>query len=371
MVVSGTKKFPTKDSLKGFVERYGGASNASTGTEIFNVYISLGDPSDYKVAVEYLSETLQRALFKPEVIETERGAILSERGMMLSNPERALGIQIYRNLFFQGTAVEGTVIGSEQTLHSITREDLLKYREDMLIPSRMMFLASGDLEIDLLKDSLEASFNWKPSTPDDFSGEQPIIREKPVMVERFRGKDQVFFMLGFRTVPETHPDQVPLALLASTVGQGGASSLMKKLRYETGLVYHISAAAFSISDGGTWQVSGSVLKQNTQQTIELISEEFHRITSGKLSQSELDHAKARLMKSARLRMQTSEALVSRHTFTELLSPKSPETIADYLNLVEKMTLDDLHVVGKKYLKPGQWYLGMTGDILEGDVKVGF
>ena len=68
-------------------------------------------------------------------------------------------------------------------------------------------------------------------------------------------------------------------------------------------------------------------------------------------------------------MQTSASWVNRHIFNELV--KNPVRLPDYLNTVVSTTKSDLSRVGKKYFKPGLWYLAMCGDVDENIVKVNY
>ena len=47
------------------------------------------------------------------------------------------------------------------------------------------------------------------------------------------------------------------------------------------------------------------------------------------------------------------------------------TVPDQLNAIEKVTLEDLQRVGKKYFKKDSWYLAMCGDIEEKDFSVNY
>lgn len=131
MLVSGTKKFPTKVLAAKFIERLGGRFWASTGFEDLGIYLMLGDPADIGSGIMLLGEFSAHSLFTDEIIETERGAILSELRIKQSNPKSMAMIRLH-NLLYQGSPLDHTILGTKESLSSITKEDVVEYCKERL-----------------------------------------------------------------------------------------------------------------------------------------------------------------------------------------------------------------------------------------------
>ena len=370
MIVAGSKNYPSQEKLSTFIERLGGAYGASTSAEVVTISVAVGDPNDIGAVAVLIHEMLDEALFETESIENERKAILKELGDKKGNPEDYIW-ELYKRLFFQETSVGRSIIGNEQTISDITRVDLINYYRNSLVSGRMGIVAGGEVDINKTADEIEKHLKIKSSPKPDFDKKLPEFRNKTTLSHIYPGIDQIQIIIGFRTVSETHPDAPILDMIASISGGSRASSLLRKLRYETGLVYGVSAFSVAGSDHGTWGVITSTTSNKVNEVLTILSTEFKRIYEGGITQEELSFAKDRIIKSKRRYMQTSSSWVLFHSFGELIDPKNYLRLDAYLNTIEKVTLEDITRVGEKYIKPSKWYLATTGDISEADLKMDY
>ena len=368
MIVAGSKKFPSKDKMAIYIEQLGGIFGASTSSDAMSIKLEVAGKEDFKEGVLLLREMLTESLFDEKTIETERKSIFNEIKDKISNPSRYIW-DLYSELFFQETEVGKSTLGSKDSVGSITREDLLDFYESMLVSGRSVIVISGDISFDQVISELERGLPLRISDKYSFKNTIPVVREKKVTVRNYPKQDQIHLVLGFRTVGLKDSDTIPLAVLSTIFGGGRASVFSKRLRYEKGLVYGSGTHSYRFSNGGAWVVKTSTSKDKIQEVVDIITEEFTRIASGGVTKEELEFAKDKITKSSRRQMQTSASWVSRHIFNELV--KNPVRLPDYLNTVVSTTRSDLSRVGKKYFKPGMWYLALCGDVDENIVKVNY
>ena len=156
MLVAGTKNFPSKDKLAAFIEQFGGEFSAFTGSEVLSINTAIGDPTDFKQAVRVLSEAIKYPLMAPKTVETARGSILRELGDKKSNPERMLW-EVWRRLFFQGTKVGRSTLGTDVTINSISRDDIIRFQSDMLVSGRLALVVAGGVTLNQAQDLAEAN----------------------------------------------------------------------------------------------------------------------------------------------------------------------------------------------------------------------
>ncbi|PIZ44098.1 hypothetical protein COY33_00280, partial [candidate division WWE3 bacterium CG_4_10_14_0_2_um_filter_42_7] len=156
--------------------------------------------------------------------------------------------------------------------------------------------------------------------------------------------------------------------LASIIGGGRASRLVKKLRYERGLVYGARCYSSCGYDSGEWGVETSTDKKNLPEVLKIIAEVIDEAREGKITSDELDFAKARTIKSSKLSTQTSMSWIRKHAYGELTGPNQYLNFPDFLNEISKISLDDIHQVAKKYLRNDSLYLTLCGPASEEEVK---
>lgn len=368
MIVAGSKRFPSKDKLAMYIEQFGGGFAASTSSDNLNIDVSIGDPKDFNHACEVLREILIEPSFDEKTIETERGSILKELGIVKTNPSNMLG-EVWRRLFFQETVVGRSIFGTEETLGSISRDDLIKFRDEYFKGGKLSFVISGDIEIEEIKKSFEGTLKLPYSEPIFPAEDLPISRKKIFSVEPYEKIDQVYITYGFRGPRILSPDEYALDVIAEILGGGRASTLNRKLRYEKGLVYNVSARFLSLTDSGSWTVNTSTSKDKVNEVIKIITSEIKRVMQNGLAQEEISFAKSKIIKSKLTQMQTSGAWVGFHSNFEAANRGETWTLEDYLNGIGLVTQEKIKEVANSYFGKDKWFLGVCGDIKDEDLKV--
>lgn len=368
MVVAGSKRFPSKDGLASFIEATGGQFSAFTSAETLVVNVEIAGSDELGSAITVLQAMLSEATFTSKVVENERGSILKEIGDRESDPRMYLW-ELWSPLVYGLSDMGHSVLGSRESVRRITRDDLWDFYKTMLVANRMVYVVSGDIEMEKLVAGL--SNVSIPSGASLLLPDVPVNREVKFAYKHYTG-DQVHLMLSFRTASHYHEDAVALGVLASIIGGGRASVLARKLRYEKGLVYGVQAAQYGRSNSGVWFIKTSTSKENLQELLDVVCAELERIQRGGITSDELQFTQSRLINSRRRDMQTSEAWVNSHeAFSGLLMSQSYRTLVDWMQAVRNVTLEDLARVGARYFVPDSWYLAMCGEVSPNEVVISF
>jgi predicted Zn-dependent peptidase len=368
MLVAGTRKYPTKDKLATYIEKYGGVHGGFTATESMNIKVEVAESLDIEHAIEVLSQILSESLYDPKVIETERKSILRELGEWKSSPRNFIS-EVAEKLCFQETEVGRSVLGSASTLAAITRHDFLKYQEEVLNSKKMAIVACGDIDIDRLTEKLEGRLKVTNNAVLEKDGHLPLIRKSYQRIETYPHLEEVQFDLGFRTTSYFDQDTPVLRLIATVLAGGRAATLTKRLRQDKGLVYSVFGLVNGLRDSGSWSIRSSTSRKDLQETINIICEEIGRVREDGLTVEEIEFAKNKTIKSTKRGMQTSESWVAFHSFGELLKPDSYLTLDKYLERISNIQESEVRDVAKKYFKNDAWFLSMCGDVEEDEVKV--
>ena len=367
MLVAGTKNFKTKDKLAEYIEQYGGVFGAFTNGDELAVNVEIGDPKDLGIAIKVLNETLLNSLFSENTFNNEKRSIFKEIGDRNSNPSRRLW-DVYRKLYFQNTPAGRYVLGTEETLNSITNSDIIEFFKDKITSGRMLLVASGGIDIKEVGKLSERELFVSKSPEFYLKDDLPIIRKDRIAIEKYKDQDQVHLMLGFRSGSIFDESNPALGVVASVLGGGRASTLVRKLRYEKGLVYNASASQIKLSDSGTWAISTSTSKDKVQEVINIITAELNKVVENGLTEKEIAFAKNKIIKSKFLQMQTSDDWVSFHSYPELVGKKG-WTIIDHIEEINSITNEGIIKAARKIFLKDMWYLAMCGDIEQQDVEV--
>jgi len=119
----------------------GGHLNAYTSREQ-TVYYAKCFKQDVPKAVEILGDILQNSELSPAAIEEERGVILREMEEVNKVQEEVIFDRLHETAF-QGTGLGRTILGPEENIRSISRDDLRGYIETHYTGPRMCLVGAG------------------------------------------------------------------------------------------------------------------------------------------------------------------------------------------------------------------------------------
>ena len=370
MVCSGTTNFPSGDYIAEMIGGMGGNFNASTSLDRFRIYIDFSEVEDFSKVVFLLKDLLNNPLFDSTNFENERNAIIREFSKKESNPGSQIKV-LSRELLYQDTPCSRPTLGTLVSIKSITLEDVISYFTNMLTTGRASIIISGGISIDNVVKYLEEDLNIRSSEKFEITENLPIIRNKTISIKPYTTNDQLNIEFGFRACPKYIGEDAPLILLRAIMGSGFSSALYKKLRLEKGLVYSLKTAYEGHVDSADFTVNTEIAKNNLNQVLGIITEEFNRTLKGEITNKELDLFKRMKINAQKIDMQTSASWVSFHSYNELIGNENKMDLPDFLKEISLVTLEDITKVSNKYLTKNSWYLAICGDVEQKDIILNY
>lgn len=347
MLVAGTEQYPTKDLLAMRIEAVGGMFSAATGYERMRLKFDLADAGDLPVAAELMNQMVHRSLLSEKLLTTERGSVVQEIDTYAADVTRSAMHQFFQ-LGWRDPALRRRVLGTQETLAAITEIDVRQFFAQMFGQRQLTIIASGGVHLPELVAVLDEHLESDLDTSQRLAS-TPVASPVYSSVVPFDINDQVTVNVGFRVPGETSEDAVALDLLAILLGGGRASTFMRVLRHERGLVYSVQAAMIQLRSEGLWFVHTACAKGRLAETLELIAVELRRAVAGRITPAELEFVKNKRLKSLRRGLQTSQEWVVKHLDDEVAL--TGETIVDKIRRIEAMTLADLQRVAATYFLP--------------------
>ena len=131
LLTSSTQKYPTKDILSKKVDEIGALRNAFTNEKNLWLTIDLAEKGELQNMFDIVDEILNKNILSEVTTENERKTVLAEQTRKLSNPAAQI-YDLQSSLLFQGTNIEKTVLGFDESVKKINREDLIEYKEKYL-----------------------------------------------------------------------------------------------------------------------------------------------------------------------------------------------------------------------------------------------
>ena len=227
------------------IEDVGGIINAWTARDQTVFYgRTLG--KDAPLLAELIADFLRAPHLHEEHLEREKLVILSELGEVVDSPDDLVHDHLFE-ASFDNQPLGRSVLGREETLRAITADDCRAWLRDELVPSRLIFSASGKVDPDAVLKLAERLFgdmeNW-PGVPigqAEFTG--------GVRNDR-REFEQAHWCLGLPGFAASDPRLPALSIFVQAIGGGMSSRLFQELREDRGLAYSVSAWQQAYGDTG-------------------------------------------------------------------------------------------------------------------------
>lgn len=141
------KMFEQEDGIDPFTFFSKNGADVNAYTSFFGTTYLFSGVDKFKENLEYLLSYVESPYFTDENVEKEKGIILQELKMHKDNPYRAGEIKIIENSFVINP-IRIPVIGTEESIKSITKEDLYSCYETFYNPSNMVLVITGNFDVE-------------------------------------------------------------------------------------------------------------------------------------------------------------------------------------------------------------------------------
>jgi predicted Zn-dependent peptidase len=360
MIVGGTEKYPTKTILNEKIQEIGARSNAFTNKQNLWISIDLADKSDMLDMFEKVDQILNHSIFSQDIIEKERGAILAEQTRNTSNPAQYINV-LQGSVLFQGTKIENPVLGFDESVKKINREDLVEYREKYITNGYVAYFIAGDFDINLVVDSLNKINGLrKPIKLDGV--ELPIINTKKQVIKNIINPEQNYLSLSTRLKSSVDKlDRVVGSLVSAILGQGNTSRLNKSLRYDKGLVYGVQANIFDYSEFSSLIISTSCKVRDSIDVIKVINDELRNLIDNGINKEEMEISKKNIIRNIKFESEISSFWVSPQMMKELTDQQDFILPDEYLEILKSLSVEDVNMFIKKYFEGKELLFAGIGD----------
>lgn len=303
MVFKGTAGRSMREIMRS-VEQRGGLLNAYTTKEHTCYYAWTRTPY-LKEAAAILFELATRPKFTEKDIEREKSVVIEEINGIEDEPDE-LAFDYFEKEIFGKHPLGKPIIGTEKSVSSFDRGDLLKFHEAHYKAHNMVIVASGahshsellSAVDDAIHHIAEGLIARAPKT-------HPFPRRTtPVSNFPRAGGQQAHIILGRRAPGMKAKENTAINVLITLLGVGMSSRLNLRLREELGLAYDASAFYSPFDDTGSVGLYIATAIENYEKTKEELWKIVHGLFTRPVSRIELERTKEQLIGGLLLSMES-------------------------------------------------------------------
>jgi predicted Zn-dependent peptidase len=341
MCFKGTPRRSADDVNREFDE-IGAHYNAFTSEEC-TVYYASVLPEYQEASIDILADIMRPSL-RQDDFDMEKKVILEEIQMYLDQPPFGMDDRI-KELHLGKHPLAKSVLGTSTSITDLARDKMHAYFASRYSPGNVFVAAAGKVNFPALIEQVAARCgDWKP---------QPAPRDVPrasstrkfELVKRPTTTQQ--YVLQIADAPSSEDDDRYAAkLLATIVGDDSGSRMYWELT-ESGLAESASLGHYEYQGLGMFYTWLACEPEAAEENLARLDELYRTVETDGVTDVELRQAKNKV--KARVVL-SSERPRSRlfNVGGNWLQRREYRTVADDLEELERVTIDDIHAVLKKY-----------------------
>lgn len=193
-------------------------------------------------AVEILFQGIGNFNYEKDEFLTEKDVILTEIHNYINSPERYSLFELFIPALYRETPLERTVIGTENSVKNLTKNELEGFKRKFYAPNNMVIVATGKFNDDELLKRVKVTFGKLKEKK--ISRPSSMINLRNKKLEKFEHRkdiSQLYMSLGYKVPGYVHEDIHRLEILSGILAEGFSSRMLRELREKRGIGYDVGA----------------------------------------------------------------------------------------------------------------------------------
>lgn len=287
MMFKGTSQRSWRDITIDF-DRMGSSYNAFT-SEDRTIYYGWVRIDDIAKQIELLAD-MMRSTLPNEEFDMEKNVVLEEIAMSKDSLDH-VAFDFLQEKVFSGHPLAWPILGYEDTVKSMTRDQMWDYFQRRYTPDNMILVVAGKVEPDQVIETTEKLCgSWEKS-------KSSVVRKPPSfhtgvdVLELDRFKQQVV-ALTFPAVSASDKRSETASAVASILG--GENSRFYWNIVQQGIAPRAGAYYLDYTDCGAMVLYGTCQPENAEALLEAMKKEAYRICTERVQDHEVDRMKNKL-----------------------------------------------------------------------------
>ncbi len=350
LMFKGTEKLGPGE-FSDIIMRNGGQENAFTSYD-YTGYFQTVAKDRLAIVMEHEADRMTNLRLTDELARPELDVVLEERRSRVDREPRSQLSEAQRAVLFLHHPYGRPVIGWEQEIRALTKEDALDFYKRWYAPNNAILIVAGDVEAEEVRKLAETHYGPIPpaAVPERKRVAEPRQNAaRRVVLEHARVRQPsitVSYLAPSSTAGATqHVDA--LQVLDEILGGGTTSRFYRSLVVEQGLAVSAGTGYNSTSlDLGTFAVYGSPRAGTSLEALEAaLHAEIDLVLEEGVSAEEVATAKKRLLSDA-VYARDSLSTGARIFGASLATGESVEYVESWPERIEAVTADQVNAAAK-------------------------
>ncbi|WP_139488934.1 M16 family metallopeptidase [Brevibacillus dissolubilis] len=343
MFFKGTTSRSAKEIAESFDE-IGGNVNAFTSKEYTCYYARVLD-QHADLALDILSDMYFNSTFDSDELEKEKNVVIEEISMYQDTPDDLVH-DLIAEASYGNHPLGYTILGTEEVLRSLTRQDLLTYIDQRYLPSNTVITVAGNFD-EALIEAIKQKFSTYTRAGQPVEVGKPEFAGKTIL--HHKATEQAHLCMAFPGFQVGHKDIYSLIILNNILGGSMSSRLFQEVREERGLAYSVYSYHSSYKEAGTFNIYTGTAPEHASQVFDIVTQVLHDVTNNGITPRELNKGKEQLKGSLMLSLESTNSRMNRLGKNELLLGHHL-TLDEITARIDDVTNESVHRVAQSIFK---------------------
>jgi len=309
LLLKGTTKRTAQQIAEEF-EFLGSTIDVSTNQD-YSVISTEFLKYNFETGMNILAEIITSPAFDSKEIDKEKDKLISELKSSLENSSY-IANQFFNRIIFQGHPYSNSIQGTIKQVDDISSRQIRNHYRNYFIPNETMIILYGDIGKAEAENLIKNLFkNWE-------KGNQIKIENKPinklegikVVLVNKPGLTQSQIRVGNTGISQNNPDEIPVSIVNTILGNGFTSRLVEEIRVKRSLTYGASSSFQKLQQGGKFLISTFTKNETVGEVIKIILNELEKLHQSGVSEWEINKAKNYIIGELSRQLQSPEGFVN-------------------------------------------------------------
>ena len=366
MISNGTK---SRDALQIAARAEQLGAEIGAGSTLDTSYISLNAiTGELANSLELFSDVLLNPTFPDSELKRLKAQSIAAIQQQKSQP-RGIASRLFPKLLYgEGHAYSNPFsgIGTEETVNSMTVDELRGFYRRWVRPDNATLLIVGDTTLKKIEPLLEQRLAaWKAPAgpvPTKQLADVPLQTKPRIFLVNRTGAEQSLLMAVELAPPRSDPDNVALETVETVLGGSYVSRLNMNLRQDKHWSYGAGTSLIDAKGQRPFVVSAMVQTDKTAESMQETVKELRGLVGAHpATDSEIRTAKDALVLTLPGSNETSREVA--RSYADILTYGLPDSyLNDFVGKVDALSVSDLQAAAGKLIHPDALTWVVVGDL---------
>lgn len=333
------------------IDNSGGELNAYTTKEETFIYASFLK-SNLKKATDLITDIVFNSSFPEKELEKERGVILDEIQSYKDDPVESL-FDNFDALYFKNHPLERPILGSEDSVKAIQRDNLISFVNNNYHTDQMVFCSVGNFSFEKVLKYVEPILSQIPASIRSTS-RQIFVPNTPFHHTEYSDVHSAYFVLATQGPSRKERFKAPTILFNNILGGPSLTSILNlSLREKNGLTYSVESQINSFTDCGLMTIFLNTEKSKLDKAVGIVEKELKKLREQALSPIKLHTAKRQLKGALALGDDHKDRIIH-YMGRSFLNNEQIMDIRDIMKQIDAVSAQDILDIANEHFHPVAW-----------------